>query len=201
MGGGKDFGGKGAGANGGRGVQFVKQNPNREYMGVVKSYNMEKGYGFLECPETKQLFNRDVYIDTEQIQTHTVEVGEEVTFLIKINNRTGNPQGVLLGKSGALKEQANAKLEQAGVGPHTGIIKSYNEGKGFGFIECAETFQVFNQDVFLHKKEMPSVEHVGAEVSFMIMLNAKGQPQATNVQVIGAGVQEVEEEAALPEIP
>ena len=63
-------------------------------------------------------------------------------------------------------------------------------GKGFGFIECAETFAVFNQDVFLHKKEMPSVEHVGAEVQFQIMLNNKGQPQATEVQVIGQGVQD-----------
>ena len=67
-------------------------------------------------------------------------------------------------------------------------------GKGFGFIECAETFAVFNQDVFLHKKEMPSVEHVGAEVQFMIMLNNKGQPQATDVQVIGQGVQDGGEE-------
>ena len=120
-------GGKGMGKGGYGGGK--PHNPNKEYAGVVKSYNLEKGYGFIECAETKSIFGRDVYVDTQQITTHNVEVGEEVTFLVKLNNRTGNPQGQLLGKTGMLKQEADNKLSQAGEGPHVGIIKSYNEGE------------------------------------------------------------------------
>ncbi len=31
-------------------------------------------------------------------------------------------------------------------GPHYGTVKSYNAGKGWGFIECEETQRLYGQD-------------------------------------------------------
>ena len=55
-------------------------------------------------------------------------------------------------------------LTELGPGPFHGIIKSYNEAKGFGFVECEATKSGFGCDVFLHRKHMPNLQCVGCEV-------------------------------------
>merc|ERR1712194_170813 len=129
--------------------------------------------------------------------------------MIKLDK--GNPQAVIVGKSGAPGalatatgavgndvvalsnglggsavdlQSSNEKLELVGKGPHVGIVKSYNATKGFGFIQCSEVEAIFGSDVFLHKSEIDSTESVGKEVQFMIFLSTKGQPQAQGVTVL-----------------
>jgi len=66
-----------------------------------------------------------------------------------------------------------------------GRIKSFNKEKGFGFIECLQTFQQYNRDVFLHKAQIGDMQ-VGAFVSFTCEANKQGMPQAKDVQSLGA---------------
>merc|ERR1719277_2490536 len=61
-----------------------------------------------------------------------------------------------------------------------GRIKSFNSEKGFGFIECAQTYQKYNRDVFLHKAQIGDMA-VGTVVSFTCEVNRQGMPQAKDV--------------------
>lgn len=61
-----------------------------------------------------------------------------------------------------------------------GIIRDYSESQGFGFIECDEAKLRFGMDTFIHRRQMFGLSR-GDEVSFIIIKNGQGQPQARNV--------------------
>jgi len=71
-----------------------------------------------------------------------------------------------------------------GTARYRGTIKSFNPEKGFGFIECAETYAQFNRDVFLHKAQFGDMT-VNTEVTFLVETNKQGMPQAKDLQVFG----------------
>jgi cold shock CspA family protein len=69
-----------------------------------------------------------------------------------------------------------------------GKVKSLEASVGYGFIESHATWNIYQRDVFLHKSQWPQITEVGStvpelgtEVSFTVLQNAKGQPQATDV--------------------
>jgi len=64
---------------------------------------------------------------------------------------------------------------------HIGILKSFNHRNGFGFIQCKETFDLYKQDIFLHKNNVPPNIEIGQWVEFVAIVSVKGQPQASNV--------------------
>merc|ERR1719189_1140528 len=70
-------------------------------------------------------------------------------------------------------------------GRYRGRIKSFNPEKGFGFIECPETYAQFNRDVFLHKAQFGDMT-VGTEVTFLVETNKQGMPQAKDLAPLGA---------------
>jgi len=69
-------------------------------------------------------------------------------------------------------------------GKYSGRIKSFNSEKGFGFIECPQTYAQYNRDVFLHKAHIGDLS-VGAMVTFACEVNKQGWPQAKDVAPIG----------------
>jgi len=46
-----------------------------------------------------------------------------------------------------------------------GVIKSYNERRGFGFVACEETARNFGRDVYLSKEEASQLAKEGAAAS------------------------------------
>lgn len=70
---------------------------------------------------------------------------------------------------------------QAQSGMYVGRIKSYNPDKGFGFIDCYRTFEIYQRDVFLHKSYIGDFS-VGDVVMFHCEEGKQGMPQAVNVQ-------------------
>ncbi|MFY8033838.1 MAG: cold-shock protein [Flexibacteraceae bacterium] len=61
----------------------------------------------------------------------------------------------------------------------TGIVKFFNETKGFGFIVADDN----NRDVFVHVSNLSAPLNQNDRVSFEIVEGKKGQ-QAVNVTVI-----------------
>jgi len=61
-----------------------------------------------------------------------------------------------------------------------GRIKSFNVEKGYGFIESAQSYEVYGRDVFLHKAHLGEKE-VGAFVSFTVEMNKSGMPQGRDL--------------------
>merc|ERR1719450_1403229 len=71
-----------------------------------------------------------------------------------------------------------------GAGIFQGRIKSFNSDKGFGFIECAQTYQQYSRDVFLHKAQIGDMA-VGTVVAFSVEVNKQGMPQVKDVAPFG----------------
>jgi len=68
-----------------------------------------------------------------------------------------------------------------------GTVKSFNEEKGWGHIECEAATQTYGKDVFLMKSALNGQEVlVGALVAFRIQMGSKG-PQAADVSVLPEG--------------
>merc|ERR1719291_486281 len=66
-----------------------------------------------------------------------------------------------------------------------GRIKRYTDmpnGGGYGFIDCEETKLRFSRDVYIHKNQMHGMK-IGDMVSFTVVRNNKGEPQARNVMM------------------
>lgn len=63
-----------------------------------------------------------------------------------------------------------------------GTIKRYvgDKSSGYGFIDCEEAQWRYGHDVYIHARQMHRCQ-VGDVVSFSIVRNAKGEPQARNV--------------------
>jgi len=71
------------------------------------------------------------------------------------------------------------------IGTYTGMIKSFNEANGYGFISCEDLKKEgYHNDVFLHHAQLNG-NQVGSEVVFAVFLNAKGQPQAKDLEATG----------------
>merc|ERR1711862_1015280 len=74
------------------------------------------------------------------------------------------------------REESNAE----GGEQYEGVIKSFSEQTGFGFISCEQTFRKYGNDVFLHSSQKGDHE-VGDSVSFLLHVNKEGKPQASGV--------------------
>jgi len=60
-------------------------------------------------------------------------------------------------------------------------LKSINfrEDKGYGFIECAETFALHARDVYVTSETVGADAKVGDNFEFTCVVDAKGQLRAT----------------------
>lgn len=68
-----------------------------------------------------------------------------------------------------------------------GVIQTFRQDKGFGFIKCAELKVLFpDKDVFLHNKQLSNYQE-GSAVSFSVSLNKQGKPQAMELGPPGQG--------------
>lgn len=154
-----------------------------QFYGIVKSYNPEKGFGFIVCDALKNQHDGDVYLHSRHIGDF--KVGQEVKFQAYLHN--GRLQGrELQDATGMVGPQTGfAPLPTGGeeqeLGVFVGKIKNYNHEKGFGFIFCeALNLQGYQGDVFLHSKNKGTFE-AGDEVAFMAVLR-NGKLQAKDLQ-------------------
>mmetsp|Transcript_85101 Transcript_85101/g.241152 ORF Transcript_85101/g.241152 Transcript_85101/m.241152 type:complete len:366 (+) Transcript_85101:71-1168(+) len=112
------------------------------YQGRIRSFSEQKGFGFIDCPETLRAFKRDVFIHRFQMGESGLWVGQDVTFEVELN-RTGCPQARsvqpldpdpwalsqeqgFLGTQGCGGPKGGPVARQA-VGPHGG-----DDGNGAG---------------------------------------------------------------------
>jgi len=122
-----------------------------EYMGVIKSYNPDKGFGFIACDALKEEHKGDVFLSQKHVGEF--QAGSEVKFTAYLVD--GKLQGrELQDASGQVGPQSSAgsKVGQGDeeIGDFVGTIKSYNGDKGFGFIVSPVLkSQGYDADVFL----------------------------------------------------
>jgi len=142
------------------------------FYGTLKSFNLEKGWGHIDCVETRDVFQKDMFVLKSALaQCPNVVVGDTVAF------------EVVMGTKGP--EAANVKSAGGGgagaESGHYGTIKSFNE-KGYGFIDCADTRATFGKDIFIHKNVLEGyTPQVGEPVTFSVQISSTGRPEATSV--------------------
>lgn len=69
---------------------------------------------------------------------------------------------------------------------HIGNIKSFNVGKGYGFVACDAVNSIYKRDAFLTKEDFAAAGFppVGSKVVFKVHLNPRGLPQASELSQI-----------------
>lgn len=139
-----------------------------EHMGVIKSYNSDKGFGFIACDALKEEHKGDVFLSQKHVGDF--QAGSAVKFTAylvdgklqgrNLEDATGQvgPQQGAGGKPGGSAEED--------IGDFIGTIKSYNSDKGFGFIVSPVLrAQGYDTDVFLPPDTIGSFA-VGSSVAF-----------------------------------
>lgn len=63
------------------------------YIGTIKSFNPLKGFGFIECEDTKTKYGRDVFLHKNEFEGKELEVGSSVVFTLQMNHES-KPQAV-----------------------------------------------------------------------------------------------------------
>jgi len=135
---------------------------NGKFKGVFKNFNAEKGFGFIDCPEAKNVFGQDVFVHRREVDSANVQVGDSINFLVAVNAK-GQPQAVV------------DKV-------YNGIVK---KRKNLTFIECPEVKQRYGKDAFVIDGNSYTDNDV---VSFWLKISKEGNPQAADISVQQAGI-------------
>jgi len=97
----------------------------RRASGVIKSFNTNTGFGFIDCPELKSVFGNDIFLHTSQIGNFTP--GDAVSFAVCLS-KDNKPQGFDLQYQGGGKGGKGKQMDGKGD-DFTQMMK----GKGWGF--------------------------------------------------------------------
>jgi len=127
--------------------------PHGAFVGTLKEYNVDKGFGFVECSDSHRLFDTDVFIHKNEVDLMNAAIGDEVTFAVQLNAK-GQPQAI------------SFKV-------HIGRVKKKNR---FTFLECPEVKKDHGKDVFVLDEGDQFEE--GQMVQFNLSFSENMEPQA-----------------------
>lgn len=120
----------------------------RQFIGMIKSFNREKGYGFISCQDTSRIYDCDVFL--HQHQASGFQEGQHVRFVVVCNDK-GQPQA--------------RDVEEC---IFSGVIRSFDGQSRCISISCPVTFRMYGSDVSM-PGHFPQVQ-VGEPVSFSVVL-------------------------------
>lgn len=133
--------------------------------GVVKKIDAVKQFGFVVCESPD--WDGDVFISKKHLEN--LKLGDRVIFSVKVKNRRAE---ALQLERGTLEEEVSEDAPEM-----VGIIKSFEEAQGYGFIRSPQATAAYNRDVFLHRKQLKKFK-AGDTVQFKVKLSRDGLPQA-----------------------
>jgi len=155
--------------------------------GKVKSWNDNKGYGFIIADGGSE----DIFVHRNELSgCEALAVGDNVQFDTTNDEKTGKRRAQNVtggtGTKGAGKGGARGKPGPPGPGTHHGVVKSWNDERGFGFI--GEEGQ--EEDAFVHRNDLYMCEGLvaGDKVAFdRVFDDQKGKWKAVKVSG-GSGI-------------
>jgi cold shock CspA family protein len=98
------------------------------FHGRIKSFNAQKGFGFIECPEAHAVYGRDVFLHKAQIGDFNI--GSELSFAVEMN-KSNMPQARDLAEVDQFALAAGA-MGMGGLNPFMGGAMSMGGKGAFG---------------------------------------------------------------------
>jgi len=171
----------------------VRREPTKlgNFVGRVKSFNSQNGYGFIECPTLKDQGYHDVFVHHTNWQEH-LTTGSPVRFDVHLGGK-GHPQASNLQLDDSQPAAPQSSSESTAkpdveLGSFLGVIKSFSQETGYGFISCAALrAQGQEKDAFLHHLQIQNLKVaklVGCGVRFEAYLDRKGRLKAKSLTVV-----------------
>lgn len=147
------------------------------FEGTVKAFSEEKGWGHIVCKQTRELYGRDIFFMRSALRGGRISAGDQVSF------------GVTMGIKGPQASHVTSMEKGTDWGSQVtsgrsfeGTIMHFSEEKGWGFVQCEETRNMFGKDIFVHKREFgESMLRNAEQVTFTVELTRDGRPEAKNV--------------------
>jgi cold shock CspA family protein len=87
------------------------------FHGRIKSFNAQKGFGFIECPEAHAIYGRDVFLHKAQIADF--QIGSELSFAVEMN-KSNMPQARDLSEVDNFSMLAAGAMGMGGLNPFMG---------------------------------------------------------------------------------
>lgn len=156
------------------------------YVGVVARVVSKAGIGAIQCAESAQQYGGNVAMQKDQLGN--LKIGDSVVFKVG-QNQLGIAQVTFARRLEALTQErmricemeaplpANAPGDEA----YLGFVTSFQPEIGHGTISCAQTRQLYGQDVVIHRDQFDGL-NTGDGVHFKVALNSKIQPVARRVR-------------------
>jgi len=146
-----------------------------DYVGVVKAFNAEKGFGFINCHSVQnEDFKTDVYVHANMAAQFDMQLGAPVLF--EAYWHKGRLQGRHL-RVPPIDSQEGA--HDTVVGEQVGVVKHLSSEKGFGFIAC----EALNSDIYIHKNNVGEIDfQIGTPVEFQAYWH-KGRLQGRRLRI------------------
>merc|ERR1712061_6420 len=142
---------------------------NEIFFGTLKQINAEKGWGHITCEAMQKMYGKDMFVMKSSLENVAVQPGQQVAFTV-----TQGPKGPHATNIHVFTGQVKERI-------FTGNVKSYNESKGWGFIESPTAKQIFQTDIFLHKRELNGKAlAAGDQIQFTVDIST-GRAAAKNV--------------------
>jgi len=98
------------------------------FVGRIKSFNAQKGFGFIECPEAHAIYGRDVFLHKAQIGDFST--GSELCFSVEMN-KSNMPQARDLTEVDQFALAASA-MGMGGLNPFMGGAMGMGGTSSFG---------------------------------------------------------------------
>jgi len=207
-----------------RKLQEMDESRSPSYLGTIKSFNLTRGWGFVECSETEAIYGKDILLLKDELAGASVIPGQRVSFSVtqgrngplatdiqilvpagaaaQLSARMAVPiqsatQAIEAHKHFAMSTSVSGsgvigRLPRPTKGPDSqepicGIVKSFDEQKGWGFITGEAIVKLYGKDVYVSKVALQGqTVSPGEQVLFTVEMGVKG-PMASGITVLPGG--------------